>query len=908
MSNNDELTLNLLILGQTGVGKSSLINALVGYIEPMEHSLPLPPIHRIGIFPQEAEIDGKKVAIWELEAVKNEELEKIINISLEKEKGIDRPIEKWFHSVTYCIQAGGLKIQDFDIKIIKQFIDNKYNVIIALTKADQIDKEKEKKFIEIIKKEIKEATKTDITVITVSAYPEQLDNMTEKPKPFGLEEYKEAILISWREIFINRIPLHIIDKLKKDIINAKINAPREGKELEKLVKEIQEYFINVVNKKLHNHIKDNCEKYYKITADILTVSKNIDISNLNLHDSINNFDFDSRASESIRNIAPILLLPPLLSGLIGLIQLIVSHAKKSERINDYINEISQKIIDKISEKEFESEIRKIIIETLNEIDKKITKSHEKGYFEDKNHKEENKNINNENKINNVVENTAKEKIMQPKEQRIKCKEIINSYKAQIGNINFIVPNSIISLNASLNVSKNSPNITLFTIPEYISIIKSMTVSLAKVFNKDITKKELEKIILDLKEDLKDNPDSEKYKDFESMCWSIVEKLDDELKLNLLILGQTGVGKSSLLNALVGEYVEKTSSGLPETPKERINEKGEIESGIYPHEAEIDGKRVIIHDSWGLEVGKDEEWEKIVNEELKKKGIDKDIKDWFHSVTYCIQAGGYKIQDFDIKIIKKFMDGKYNVIIALTKADQIDEEKEKELIEIIKKETGINMVIPISANPQKSRGMTEAPKPFGLTEYKAAILISWKNIFIDRIPLHIIEKLKKDIEKAKINAPREGNNLKKLAEEIQEYFINVLKEKLQIYMKENFKKYYKITEDILTVSKNIDISNLNIISNMDNPDYIFNVFNFDSSIFETIGKGFILLFAPILGILIGAIQLIYFYATKSEKINDYINEISQTMIDKIGEKEFESEIRKIIIETLNEIDKKIIKLN
>ena len=30
MSNNDELTLNLLILGQTGVGKSSLLNALSG--------------------------------------------------------------------------------------------------------------------------------------------------------------------------------------------------------------------------------------------------------------------------------------------------------------------------------------------------------------------------------------------------------------------------------------------------------------------------------------------------------------------------------------------------------------------------------------------------------------------------------------------------------------------------------------------------------------------------------------------------------------------------------------------------------------------------------------------------------------------------------------------------------------
>ena len=70
--------------------------------------------------------------------------------------------------------------------------------------------------------------------------------------------------------------------------------------------------------------------------------------------------------------------------------------------------------------------------------------------------------------------------------------------------------------------------------------------------------------------------------------------NDELTLNLLILGQTGVGKSSLINALVGEYIEIFFN----------------KDGIFPHQHEIDGKKVVIYDSWGLEVGKDEKWKKL----------------------------------------------------------------------------------------------------------------------------------------------------------------------------------------------------------------------------------------------------------------------------------------------------------
>ena len=359
--------------------------------------------------------------------------------------------------------------------------------------------------------------------------------------------------------------------------------------------------------------------------------------------------------------------------------------------------------------------------------------------------------------------------------------------------------------------------------------------------------------------------------------------NDELTLNLLILGKTGVGKSSLLNALVGKEVEETRSASKPVTKR----------GIFPHEAEIDGKKVIIHDSWGLEVGKDEEWEKIINDALKEKGIDKDIKDWFHSVTYCIQAGGDRVEDFDLKMIKQFIDEKYNVIVALTKADQINEEKEEKFINTIKKDAGIDTVVSISAKPERKRGETEASKPFGLPEYKAAILVSWKKIFVDRIPIQIIEKLKKDILNAKYNAPnykpKDDDGLKKLAKDIQDYFNNVLNEKLKSHIKENFEKYNKITEDIITINTNIDISNLYSRKSIDPDTYIYDLIGFNLVyIFEHIKDLF---------------KYLYNRINTQENIDKFINETYEETKKYISEKKFEEEIRKIIRNALNGIDKK-----
>lgn len=232
-------------------------------------------------------------------------------------------------------------------------------------------------------------------------------------------------------------------------------------------------------------------------------------------------------------------------------------------------------------------------------------------------------------------------------------------------------------------------------------------------------------------------------------------MEENFRCNVLILGKTGTGKSSLLNYLCNENLAKTGAGKPVT--------GE---GIYDFVANINGQEVKIYDSWGIEAGKVQEWKALLDEKLKAHGVDKDIKDWFHSVIYCIQAGGGRIEDIDEEIICKFLSEGYRLTVVLTKADQLrNHESEKDrLIKAIAScvkgmlpASGSKSVLNIVPTCAESKMLRSGESlPFGREDVQKAIFEGWKDTIIERLPKHIVARVQNLIsdweqkERAKLN--------------------------------------------------------------------------------------------------------------------------------------------------------------
>lgn len=137
-----------------------------------------------------------------------------------------------------------------------------------------------------------------------------------------------------------------------------------------------------------------------------------------------------------------------------------------------------------------------------------------------------------------------------------------------------------------------------------------------------------------------------------------EYLNSIKKTNILVLGQTGVGKSSLVNLVFGEELAKVSNVKPET------------RGF--HIFSSDNLPINIVDSQGYELENSSEFKTNLKEFIDSKFTN--VTEQIHLAWYCINVTSARVLPFDIENIKFLIDVlRIPTAVVFTQCDQDDEE-------------------------------------------------------------------------------------------------------------------------------------------------------------------------------------------------------------------------------------------
>ena len=126
------------------------------------------------------------------------------------------------------------------------------------------------------------------------------------------------------------------------------------------------------------------------------------------------------------------------------------------------------------------------------------------------------------------------------------------------------------------------------------------------------------------------------------------------KVNIIVAGKTGVGKSSLINYIFGKEVAKVGDGQPVTQE------------IQEYDLEKDN--ITLFDTKGIEAKDYEETLQNIRKYLELKQSSPDENDDIHIAWLCISERGDRVEEADRELLKILSEAGIPVIGVFTKRE------------------------------------------------------------------------------------------------------------------------------------------------------------------------------------------------------------------------------------------------
>ena len=281
----------------------------------------------------------------------------------------------------------------------------------------------------------------------------------------------------------------------------------------------------------------------------------------------------------------------------------------------------------------------------------------------------------------------------------------------------------------------------------------------------------------------------------ALAKSIEEFLKDTKHINVILLGKTGVGKSSLINAFLGRNEADTGGFNSVTDKISFYEENHLR----------------LYDTIGIELSNERSASNILKEikNLIKESEEK-APDWFiHCIWYCISGDRFESKE-EGKIVDELMntykDGKIPIIFAYLKAS------DKEAITKMQKGfqdsyPGIDFIPIIARDIKSSNGMI-IPK-MGLKEIKKKTVKKFGESINSMSFVHIQNKVNQIVRQKLDNITCDKNlnylsnticNLyKKLLDQLNEKDKNEIEENVKFIINYSREKL-NFNEDIMNYVK------------------------------------------------------------------------------------------------------------